>query len=107
MTSPAPLLDSLRKLLSIAERAGADSVWLGDTADALVALILAQRIDPRHRRSLARADTLASAVESMQRAGYGRAASVEAVRARNGPLSKSRMYALLQLSCDIAGQIKR
>jgi hypothetical protein len=105
MNSNAPLLiDRLRKLCDYAQAAGADRDWLAATADALVEVVLAQRIDPRHRRSLAKATTLAISVEAMQRSGFAHGRAVSALRQRHG-LSRSRVYALLSL-CPATSQDK-
>jgi hypothetical protein len=106
MIRNAPLVARLRTLLSIAEQAGCDRVWLHDTADALVEVVLAQRIDPRRRRSLAKATTLAIALRSMQRAGFTHGGAVGALGTRHG-LSRSRVYELLKLSGNNAGRIRR
>jgi hypothetical protein len=106
MTSDAPLIDRLRTLCALAEQSGCDSIWLASVADDLVALVLAQRLDPRRRRSLAVARHMAITLEAMQRAGFTHGRAVSALRQRHG-LSRSRVYALLQLSCDMKGQITR
>jgi hypothetical protein len=97
MTSDAsPLIDRLRLLCEYAQRAGADATWLADTVDVLVEAILAQRLDPRRRRTLAVARSMAITVEAMQRAGHTHGAAVAALRRRHGK-SRSRVYALLAL----------
>jgi len=106
MPQHAPLVDRLRTLCAYAQRAGADPDWLAATADDLVAMILSQRLDPRYRKSLAKAATLAIGLESMQRAGFTRGRAVGALRQRHG-LSRSRVYALLKLSSDITGHNRR
>jgi hypothetical protein len=108
MTSPEQLLDSLRKLLSIAERAGADPAWVRATVDGIVELVLAQRIDARHERTLAIAQQMASVVTAMRQQGYTPGQRLEALRRRYGK-SRSRVYALLAMgmSRKHAGHFER
>jgi hypothetical protein len=106
MTSPAPLLDSLRELCSIALRAGADSEWVRETAEGIVNVLLAQRYDPRRRRSRAQAAHMAITVRMMERAGHTHGQAVEALCRRHG-LRRSWVYELLKLSGDFTGQNKR
>jgi hypothetical protein len=107
MTSDVPLINSLRKLCALAEQAaGCDSIWLASVADDLVALVLAQRLDPRRRRSLAVARHMAITVEAMQRAGHTNGEAVGALCRRHG-LGRSRIYELLKLSGNNAGRIRR
>jgi hypothetical protein len=106
MNSNAPLVDRLRILCDYAQRAGADRAWLAATADALVALILDQRTDPRRRRSRAQAAYMANVVTAMRQAGHTHGQAVTALCRRHG-LRRSWVYELLKLSGNNAGRIRR
>jgi hypothetical protein len=108
MTSPAPLLDSLDKLCSLAERGGADPVWLRATADGIFEVLLAAQRNKRHQRTLAVAHQMAHVATAMRQQGHSPGECVGALRRRYGK-SRSRVYALLAMSNVLhsAGRLRR
>ena len=97
------LFSRLSQLCEYAQRAGADSTWVNETADSIVQVLLAQRFDARHRRSRAQAAHMAITVRLMQRAGHSHGQAVAALCQRHA-LHRSRVYELLKLSGDITGR---
>jgi len=91
------LLADLRRLYEYAQRAGAPAVWLAQTADRISdALLILDRTDPRHRRTLANAAQMATTLKAMRQAGHSHGDAVAALRKRY-QLGKSQVYALLKL----------
>jgi hypothetical protein len=103
------LVDRLRQLCLLAQQSAAPELWIQETADAIVDALLSletferDSVDPRRRRSTAQARQMANAVTAMRQAGFTHGAAVGALRERTG-LSRSRVYALLKMSCNNAGQ---
>ena len=97
----AELPDRLRHLCSLAQRSGVPETWITQTADSILDALMAlqnfeRNIDPRRRRSQARAQHMAITAEAMRAAGHTRGDAVAALCERYGR-SRSRVYALLKI----------
>lgn len=96
------LAATLRRLLTLAKAAGADDAWLHEAADELVAALLEiedlrRAADPRKLRTTILARRVGEADAALRSAGVTE--RVPVLRSRFA-LSRSRVHALLKMSCE-------
>ncbi len=95
--------DTLRRLLAYADRGGAEREWLADAADELVAHLLhlaelRRLVDPRRLHTANLVQRVAAADARLRR--NGTTTHRVAILTQQFGLSRSRVYALLRLSCE-------
>ena len=110
--SDADLYHRLDTLLRIAERAGADTAWLDETADTIAATLReltalrSNARDPRRARTLANAERLNAILRRAERAGHSAREAQTAAREQLR-LSKSAFHRLLGWAREIRKVPKR